>query len=448
MSFSLVQSKQGTQVTSGSTISAAYTSPITAGSILLAVVASATTGVSNGQGPATIASIADGTNKWKQAHQQSDLTTTGIDVWICEAPIVGSTPTVTATLDGFPPNAISGMNLYLFEYAGATGFQLVDAFGVAKFTTGATTTPATNYATTAQHELMISVVTGAGLSAATKPAAWNSRIADTVQGAWIIDNLDSGTSLAVESAAWTALTGQSSGCAVILTLAPSGVAATAPRIVQVHHEEPANYGGPKSISHTSQPFPVTPTTGSTLIAAIQLASFGPTIIPGAGSLQSVIDNTGKSWTKIAEQGNDLRAGGNWGIFVCNNAPAGVSTVTFTGDIPTATYIVILVELAGCPPWLSLDAFGNFIYSDLGSNSTSSPVLAGDIAICATSVVIPRNWVPGSGWVQLFSDCNGSGYSQMQLGTAAGTLTATWGTASNGSASVIAGMKQSVSIGAR
>ena len=263
MTYANLQASEGTRVVGGSTISATYGSNVTAGSLLVAVVTRST-----GINTSTVGQVTDNQgNYWKQAVELGTSTGYGVDIWYCESAGGGNKPQVTATQLLFAnqsgtPTYNTGINMTLLEYSGASGYELVDQIGQS-FITTTSVTATTWYNMASNHDLAISAVMG-NMSAATVPSGWNSRTADTTQKFYVADNLDTGTSSgSTYSAAWTGLTGGSAGVAVIATFIQTGVAATAPRLVQTTYTDSAILQtGSGTPTWTSQAFRSTPQRGT------------------------------------------------------------------------------------------------------------------------------------------------------------------------------------------
>jgi len=425
-------------------VSATYGSPIT-GTALVAIVGRQATSGSI----ATIGQVTDGTNKWRQVNEASNLTTRGVDVWVCENPTLGGTPTVTAQLNLFPTGTLSQMNIFIMELGGTTGYEITDAFGVGAIS-GTTATISTNYATTAAHEYLLSAVT-TNASAATVPSTWTSLLADTTQDLWIAGLADSGTGLAVQNAAWTGLTGSTSGCGVIVAFRQTGVSSSSPHLLQSSYYEPA-LTSTFSLTQTSQAYPINPATSSVLVAFVTGAVYEP---PGGGSasrgsiyagvVQAVTDTASGLWRKMGEAGLDNVGGGDWSYWYCGTPPGGATTLTARWDVPIQTPAVLLLELGGCSTTLVTDSQGAAVAQTIGSISTAGSVSASDIAFSTFGAIIARLFNPGSGWAVAMSDTNGVGFHQLNVGTASGVLTATVGASSAGTDMLISAFRPSKRI---
>lgn len=261
MAYAFVQSVEGSRVTSGTTISATYTTQnVTAGNLLVAVIGrSAASGL-----PPSVGQVTDNQgNYWRQGAEYASGTT-GVDVWYCEAAGGGNKPAVTATLLAFPVNSINGMNMLLLEYSGNSGHELIDQIGQAAITTTSVTIT-TNFNLTGAGDLTLSAVTG-NMTAATIPGGSNSRLADTTQKLWVAD-INGASQGAQASVTWTSLTGGSSGAGIIVTFQASGQASGA-RLLQTSYSNAAYPAASPLTTWTSQAYPVTPTAGNLLMALV------------------------------------------------------------------------------------------------------------------------------------------------------------------------------------
>ena len=396
---------------------------MTAGSLLVAVVARLSTRVL----APTIGQISDDRgNHWRQAVELFTGYHYGLDLWYCESAGGGNRPTVTGTGLGYPVlPGISSMNMELLEYSGASGFELCDQICQAEITTTSVTTKS-NFNLTSNHELAISAVMG-DMASATAPKGWNLRLADTTQNCYIADNLDTGASSAGSplSAGWTRLSGATAGVAVMATFVPKGVPAGSRRLVQSCYTDSAIL--PAGMGHaawTSQPYPVNPTPGNTLVAFVNGSIYYPSI--DCGSVVSVTDSAGGSWFKAGESGIDNHTGINISCWICESAVGGPTDLTVTFSNDSQQLACLLLEFANLPSRLKVQSLGQRTFgSDIPHLSTSAPVSAGDIAFAfRTSIyVLPQG--PGSpGWKQIMSDTTGAN-ALMMLTTSAGRLTASW-----------------------
>lgn len=446
MTFAAAQSPSvGTRVTNGTSCTAAYGANVTANNLLVAFVAR--------NNAATVGRVSDGVNKWKQAGETTYLPggfgsgPYAVDVWICEhvtAAAGGTKPTVTAQLVAYPPVAIVGMQMVLCEYSGATGYELIDAEASNNGTTTSLSI-ATNYATSEAHDLVVSIVAG-NMSAATVPSGWTSITAQPTQGFWVAELLDSGASTGVQTAAWTGLTGGTQNCGIVLAFRPTGNS-SGPTVLQTMMLEPALGGSPSSTLTASAALPVNPAAGSTLLLICTAATF----FPSGGnqnnwtpsSSYQVTDTAGNTWHKLCEAGPDETNGNNFAIWFCDSATGtGAVTVTMTVFPAVVTPFFLVVELSGCSTPTQLDAFGTTGHGTFDSVSTTTSAAAGDIGISTFDGIVPRQWVPASGWTLLFTDSEGINGFQIEQSTASGILTASVGTPDNGAAAMmVAAVKQ-------
>jgi hypothetical protein len=420
--FSLLQSVEGTPVSSGRSISAQYKRKLKVGSLLVAVVWRNSTR----ELAPTIGQISDDQNNyWRQAVEYFTGDRYGVDIWYCESAKGGNRPTVTAIGLAYPPlPGISSMNMALFEYSGASGFELCDQIcqtGIVGTSVRATT----NFNLSSDHELAISVIMG-NMSTATAPNRWNSRLAGTTQGCFIADNLDTGGLSAGSrlTARWTGLTGGNAGAAVVATFVPKGVSGSR-RLLQSSYTDSAILrAGSGHASWTSQPYPVNPTPGSTLVTFMNGSIYNPSI--DCGSVVSVTDSAGGRWYKAGESGPDNHTGINIACWVCDSAVGGPTTVTATFSNASQQLACLLLELANLPPNLRVQSQSRRTFGkDIPPLSTSTPVSAGDIALAyRTSIFVLPEGPGSSGWRQIMSDTTGAN-ALMMLSTPAGRVTASW-----------------------
>jgi len=433
--FSLLQSVQGTAVSSGRTISARYKRTLVSGSLLVAVVWRSSTR----ELAPTIGQISDDQgNYWRQAVEYFAGDHYGVDIWYCESAKGGNMPTVTGNALGYPPlPGISSMNIALFEYSGASGFELCDQICQTEVE-GTSVRAITNFNLSSDHELAISAIMG-NMTTATAPNRWNSRLEDPTQGCFVADNLDTGASSAGSplDAQWTQLIGGSAGAAVVATFVPKGVSAGSRRLLQSSYTDstilPAGTG---HASWTSQPYPVNPTPGSTLVAFMNGSIYNPSI--DCGSVESVTDSAGGKWYKAGESGSDNHTGINISCWVCDSAVGGPTTLTATFSNASQQLACLLLEFANLPTNLRVQSLNRRTYGkDTPHLSTSVPVSAGDIAFAyRTSIfVLPEG--PGSpAWKQIMSDTTGAN-ALMMLSTGAGRITASWsGSVLNGGLDIL------------
>jgi hypothetical protein len=420
--FSLLQSTEGTRVTSGRTISAQYRKNVTAGSLLVAVVTRKSTGVL----APTIGQVSDDQgNHWRQAVEFFGHDFYGLDIWYCESAGGGNRPLVRGIGLGYPVlPGITGMNMALFEYSGATGFELCDQICQVKVS-GRTATTTTNFALASDNELAISVIMD-DMSSATVPKGWHSRLADTTQRCYVADNLDTGPSSGSRlSATWTDLQGATGGVAVMATFVPKGVATGSRRLVQSSYTDsailPAGTGRPV---WTSQAYPVNPKPGNTLVTFVNGAIYHPSI--DCGSVVSVTDSAGGTWRHLGQSGPDDHTGINISCWMCDSAVGGPTELDVTFSNASQQLACLLLEFANLPGHLEVASEERRTFGgDLPHLTTGTPISAGDIAFAfRTSIfVLPQG--PGSpGWKQIMSDTTGAN-ALMMLDTPAGELTAAW-----------------------
>jgi len=422
-SFVLLQMAEGTRVTTGRTISARYLHGVKAGSLLVAVVSRRSTGVL----APTIGQVSDDQgNHWRQAVEFFTGNHYGVDIWYCESAGGGPAPTVTAIGLGYPVlPGISGMNVALFEYAGAAGFELCDQISQVRIT-GPSMRGTTNFALVADHELAISAIVG-DMSEATVPQGWSGRLADEEQRCFIADNLDTGGSSAGSrlTAHWTGLAGATGGAGVVATFVPKGVPATSRRLVQSSYTDsailPAETGHP---TWQSQSYPVAPARGNTLVAFMNGSIYHPNI--DCGSIVSVTDSAGGTWRRAGESGPDDHTGINISCWICDSAVGGPTTLDVTFSNASQQLACLLLEFANLPGPLTVQSLNRRTFGvDVPHLSTPTAISAGDIAFAfRTSIfVLPQG--PGApAWKQIMSDTTGAN-ALMMLDAPAGTLTAAW-----------------------
>lgn len=421
--FALLQSTEGQRVTSGRTVVARYPNIVSTGSLLVAVVSRLSTEVL----APTIGQVADNQgNHWRQAVEYFAGDHYGMDIWYCESAGGGNRPTVTGVGLGYPPlPGITGMSMVLLEYSGASGFELCDQICQADVT-GSSLTAATNFDLTANHELAISVVSG-DMTAATVPKGWNARPSGTGEKFFIADNLDTGGSSggAPLSATWTGLEGASAGAAVLATFVPKGVSAGSRRLVQSSYTDsailPAGAGHPE---WASQPYPVSPKAGNTLVAFMNGSIYNPTI--DCGSIVAVTDSAGGVWHQVGQSGPDDHTGINISCWVCDSAVGGPTALTATFSNASQQLACLLLEFANLPRELEVQSVGRRTYGrDLPHLSADRPVSSGDIAFAFRTSIYIRPQGPGSpDWHQIASDTTGAN-ALMMLDSQPGVLTASW-----------------------
>jgi hypothetical protein len=410
------QSIEGTRVTSGSTIAVTYGANVGVGDLLVAII----TRQSDAGTVPTVGQVTDSTgNHWKQAVEFTNGHNQGIDLWFCESAGGGNSPTVTATLLAFPTTPISGMNMVILDYDGNSGYELIDQIAQASIV-GSSAIVTTDFALAGNHDLAISVVTG-NMEAATVPAGWNSRLADTSQSCWVADNVDTGAASAGSqfSATWSGLTGCTNGAAILACFKLAG-ATEGPTLLQMSYTD-SYFPSPPALSWVSQAYPVDPIPGDSLLAFIT----GISLPASSRSTQTVTDTAGNAWRKVGESGVDDRTGVDWTAWLCHAANGGATALTATFDAPAANAAFLLLEFQGLPA-LSPDQTAKASDTGVWSVTTTKAVHSRDLAVAILSSIYFRANSPGPGWTQILSDTSGSGWAQMQLATIKGALTASWG----------------------
>ncbi len=421
--FSLLQSATGRRVTSGRTATARYPGAVARGSLLVAVVSRTSSSVL----APTVGQVSDDQgNHWKQAVEYFTGDHYGVDVWYCESAVGGGRPTVSAVGLGYPVQpGITGMAMALLEYRGATGFELCDQICQADIRRGAVTAT-TNFALRSDHELAVSAVVG-DMTAATVPAGWHRRVADSDQRWYVADNLDTGSSSRGRrlTAGWTGLSGGTAGAAVVATFVPRGVTSGTPRLVQSSYTDSAILpAGAGHAAWPSQPFPVAPAAGNTLMAFMNGSIYHPEI--DCGSVVAVTDSTGGVWEFVADSGPDNHTGINISCWMCPSAVGGPTALTVHFSNDSQQLACLLLEFADLPSPLTVQSLATRTFgTDRPPLRTPQPVSAGDIAFAfRTSIyVFPEG--PGTPqWQQIMSDTTGAN-CLMMLDTPPGPLTASW-----------------------
>jgi hypothetical protein len=375
----------------------------------------------------TIGQISDDQgNHWRQAVEYFTGDHYGVDLWYCESAGGGNKPTVTGTGLGYPVQpGTYGMSMTVFEYSGAAGFELCDQICQADIT-GTTTTAKTNFNLRSNNELALSVIVG-DMSSAIVPKGWNPRLSDTTQRCYIADNLSTGRSSLGSplSAVWTGLAGASSGAAVVATFVPRGVSSGSRRLVQSCYTDSAIL--PSGRGHRawkSQPYPVDPTPGDTLVAFMNGSIYHPSI--DCGSVVAVTDSAGGHWYKAGESGADNHTGINISCWVCQSAVGGPTVLTAKFSNASQQLACLLLEFANLPAHVKLQSLDRRSFGGDDPPLTSKASISqGDIAFAfRTSIfVLPQG--PGSpAWKQVMSDTTGAN-ALMMLNTPTGELTASW-----------------------
>ena len=411
-----------TRVTTGRTISAQYPNNVSAGSLLVAVVTRKSTSVL----APTIGQVSDDQgNHWRQAVEFFSDDFYGLDIWYCESAGGGNRPVVQGIGLGYPVlPGITGMNMALFEYTGATGYELCDQICQARISGSAAMTTS-NFNLTSDHELAISVIMG-DMSSATAPKGWNLRLSDTTQRCYVADNLDTGSSSSGSrlSARWRNLKGAHGGVGIMATFVPKGVPAGSRRLVQSCYTDSAIL--PKGMGHptwTSQSYPVNPKPGNTLVAFMNGSIYNPSI--DCGSVVSVTDSAGGTWRQLGQSGPDDHTGINISCWMCQSAVGGPTDLSATFSNASQQLACLLLEFANLPHHLEVVSLERRTFGgDLPRLTSQSPISAGDIAFAfRTSIfVLPEG--PGPDWKQIMSDTTGAN-ALMMLNTKAGPLSAVW-----------------------
>jgi hypothetical protein len=419
--FSLVQDVTGRRVPHTRTVSARFDEKVRKRSLLVAVVSRLSTDTL----APTIGTISDDCgNHWRQAVEYFTAHHYGVDIWYCESAGGGNRPTVTGVGLGYPvhPGAYA-MRMTLLEYSGVHGYQLCDQIGQSDIT-GPTLNSTTAFALASDDELAISVIVG-NMKGATVPSGWNSRMADPAQGCYIADTLGTGPrSGSPLVATWTGLTGASAGAAITATFAQGGVGASSRRLVQSAYTDSAILPAGGHFRWRSQPFPVDPAPGNTLIAFMNGSIYHPKI--DCGSIVAVHDTAGGRWRKLGQSGPDDHTGINISAWMCDAAVGGPTALTATFSNRSQQLACLLLEFAKLPSGLRVSNVSSRNFGgDLPHLTTAAPVQQGDVALAfRTSIwVLPQG--PGSpGWKQVMSDTTGAN-ALVMLDTPPGPVTASW-----------------------
>jgi hypothetical protein len=420
--FSLLQNVMGRRVPHTRTVSARFAEKVRKGSLLVAVVSRLSTETL----APTIGTISDDSgNHWRQAVEYFSADHYGVDIWYCESARGGNRPTVTGVGLGYPvhPGAYA-MRMTLLEYSGVHGYQLCDQIGQTDIT-GPTLNATTAFALGSDDELAISVIVG-DMKSATVPSGWNRRMADPAQGCYVADTLSTGPrSESPLVATWTELTGASAGAAITATFVARGVAASDRRLVQSSYTDSAILpAGRGDFRWRSQPFPVDPAPGNTLVAFMNGSIYHPKI--DCGSIVAVHDTVGGRWRKLAQSGPDDHTGINISAWMCDHAVGGPTALTATFSNRSQQLACLLLEFANLPSGLRVsNVSSRTAGGDLPPLTTAAPLHQGDVALAfRTSIwVFPQG--PGSAnWKQVMSDTTGAN-AQVMLDTPPGPVTASW-----------------------
>ncbi len=225
-------------------------------------------------------------------------------------------------------------------------------------------------------------------------------------------------------ATWTGLAGASGGAAVIATFVPAACPRGSRRLVQSSYTDsailPAGKGHPR---WRSQPYPVNPTRGNTLVAFMNGSTYHPRI--DCGSIVAVDDTAGGRWYKAGESGPDNRTGINISCWVCDAAVGGPTALIPTFSNASQQLACLLLEFANLPKQLrvtnvSRRSFGG----DLPPLATASPVRR------ARSPSVSGRMSSSSPGARLIGvEASHVGYDGserlMMLDTPAGDVTASW-----------------------
>lgn len=420
--FSLLQSASGKRVTSGRRVMARFAHNVKRGSLLVAVVSRLSTRTL----APTIGQIADDQgNHWRQAVEYFTAEHYGVDIWYCESAGGGNRPTVTGIGLGYPVRpGTYGMAMTLLEYQGAHGFELCDQICQADIT-GTTVTATTNFNLMSNDELALSVIVG-DMTQAVAPQGWNTVVADMTQGCYIAQNLTTGDSSVGSplSASWTGLTGATAGAAVVATFVPKGISSHSRRLVQSSYTDSAIL--PAGAGHfvwKSQPYPVDPKPGNTLVAFMNGSIYHPSI--DCGSVVSVTDSAGGRWRKAGESGPDDHTGINISCWICESAIGGHTALTATFSNASQQLACLLLEFENLPPDLIVRSLSRRTFGGDNPHLVTTALLAGDVAFAfrASIWVLPQG--PGSpAWRQVMSDTTGAN-ALVMLNTPADEVTASW-----------------------
>lgn len=420
--FSLRQTTVGRRVTSGRTVRARFAKSVRQGSLLVAVVSRRSVRTL----APTVGQISDDEgNRWMQAVEYFTGQHYGVDIWYCESAGGGNRPTVTGICLAYPVRpGTDGMRMTLLEYSGARGFELRDQICQADITNSAANAT-TNFDLRSDDELAISAIVG-DMRSATVPAGWNARFADPTQGCYVADTLSTGSKSAGAplSAVWTGLTAATRGAAVVATFVPRGLPAKSRHLVQSSYTDSAIL--PAGRGHArwrSQPYPVEPTPGNTLIAFMNGSIYHPHI--DCGSITAVTDSVGGRWEKVGESGPDNRTGINISCWICQQAVGGRTSLTATFSNASQQLACLLLEFANLPSHLEVKSVSRRSFGGDFPHLTTAPLAPGDVAFAYRTDVFVLPQGPGSPqWRQVLSDTTGAN-ALMMLDTPGGPVTASW-----------------------
>ena len=272
------------------------------------------------------------------------------------------------------------------------------------------------------------------MSKATVPVGWTSRVVNKTQKFYVADNLDTGGSSSGSTlgATWTGLTHGTAGVAVIATFLPTGVNASAPRLVQASYTDSAILQRGGSSAWNSQPYPVNPKAGNRLVAFMNGSIYHPAI--DCGSVLSVTDTAGNTWVKAGESGPDNGTGINISCWTCDSARGGPTVLTPHFSNASQQLCCLLLEFANMPPPVIVESVASRSGGgDLPYVTTAGSVPAGCMAMAYRACIYAEELKgPGpGGWKQLISDSTGAN-CQILHSTPAGIFSTSWsGTVSLG-----------------
>ena len=423
--FALLQSTQGPRVTSGRSVSCRYKKKVHSGSLLVAIVSRTSTEVL----APTIGQVADDQgNHWLQAVEYFGGDHYGVDIWYCESARGGSTPTVKGTCLEYPVlPGISGMDMALLEYAGASGFDLCDQISQADVT-AESATATTNFPLTSDHELAISVITG-DMESASPPKDWISRTADLTQRYFVADSVDTGASSAGERLERDMDRSHRSDGR------------------RGHH---GNLRPEGSAGRKPAPRPVLLHGFGDSACRIRAHRLDVAALPGesqarqhARHLHERIDLQPGHRLRLDRVGHrlgrgDRRKAGQSGVDNHTGINISCLVVRFGGrrshhphrhlfQRQSQQLACLLLELANLPPQLKVQSIARrgFPGGDLPHLATEGPVSAGDIGLAfRTSIYVKPEGPSDPGLRQVLSDTTGAN-ALLMLNTPSGELTASW-----------------------
>lgn len=459
MAFERVQNTTGTQVINRMSCSVPFESPNGAGNLLVAVIGRFCTtpnpgGIegtpdNNGSAPTIgIVNDSDGANKWKQIAEATTsfyvdfspipvvspqgqvwppsiqtFTPQGVDIWICENAVSSESPiTVTAALLDFPlldthsPYDESWtLQMVVLEYSGATGYQLVDAFGTATQASGGSTfTCSSAYSTSQGKDLLIAAMVGDMTSATDHPEGWSSPLSTQPSAGFYVGDLILTTDeTEVVSATWNGIEDTSAQAGVIVAFRQTGVPASSAHILQSSYEEQYIIGNRKT-----QVMPTDPSPGNTLLMVLYNDH-------GYISPYTLSDSSANVWEQVDGASLDGSRLG-WQLWICQSAVGGETQVTFTSLPTTAKIQSVLIELGGTPQVLEVDQYKSISFDDSSTQSTPNSVPAGSIGVTWAADLVQFLNTCGEGWQDLFSDTAGVGFGQIYPDTPSGVLTTSIG----------------------